>query len=140
MTTNPPPITQPVINNDGLPTLPWTLFFNQTYNGDSGNEWTPEFVNLSGTFTATGRFYRISQYLSFFTVNIEPDTATSATAGSTYIEGFPLNFTNDSFNTVVSGTTGGNIGMNVSSTNRIYVPEWTSISTPLTVLGFGEAV
>lgn len=139
MTTNPAPITQPVLDNNGLPTLPWTLFFNQSFEGDAGTTWTPSFTSLTGTATSTGRFYRVSQYLVFFTINITPSGNTSATAGTTYASGFPVNFTNDGFNTVVSGTTGGAIGINTASNNRIYVPAWTNVSNPITILGFGEA-
>lgn len=140
MTVSPAPITQQIIDSNGLPTLPWTLFFNQNYNGDSGTPWSPVFTSLTGSTTGvTGRYYRISQYLVFFSINITPNGNTSATAGTTYVDNFPLNFTNDSFNTVISGTTGGAIGMNVASTNRIYVPAWTNVSIPLTILGMGEA-
>lgn len=139
MTTNPAPITNPVIDQNGLATLPWTLFFNQNFEGDAGGDWTPTFTSLTGTATVTGRYYRISQYLVFFTINITPSGNTSATAGTTYATGFPLTFTNDGFNTVVSGTGGGAIGMNVQSNNRIYVPAWTNVSVPLTIIGIQEA-
>lgn len=140
MTTSPAPITQSIIDNKGLPTLPWVLFFNQSFQGDSGADWTPSFTGLTGSTTSvTGRYYRISQFLVYFTINITPSGATSATSGTTYAEGFPLNFTNDSMNTVVSGSGGGAIGMNVASNNRIYVPAWTGVSIPLTIIGIGEA-
>lgn len=139
MTTNPPPITQQVIDENGLPTLPWTLFFNQNFQGDAGRDWTPAFTNFTGTATFTGRYYQLSQFLVFFTINITPSGNTSSTAGTTYATGFPLRFTNDSFNTVVSGATGGSIGMNVASNNRIFTPGWTNVSVPLTIIGIGEA-
>ena len=75
----------------------------------------------------------------FFTINITPSGNTSATSGTTYVGNFPLDFTNDGFNTVVSGTSGGAIGMNVESSNRIYVPAWTNVSVPLTIIGIQEA-
>ena len=140
MAVNPAPITNPVIDDSGLPTLPWTLFFNQNFEGDSGTSWLPNFVGLTGATTSiTGRFYRLSQYLVYFAINITPDGNTSATAGTTYVDNFPLDFRNDGFNTVVSGTGGGAIGMNTESNNRIYVSAWTNISVPLTVLGLVEA-
>ena len=139
MTVNPAPITQPVVDESGLPTLPWVLFFNQNFEGDAGADWTPSFTGLTGSADVTGRFYRLSQYLCYFTINITPSGNTSATAGTTYAEGFPLIFNNDGFNTVVSGTGGGSIGMNVQANNRIYVPAWTNISAPLTVVGIVEA-
>lgn len=140
MTTSPAPITQSIVDEDGLPTLPWTIFFNQRYEGDSGTSWTPEFVSLTGNLSSlTGTYYQISQHLTLFTINIEPDGNTSTTSGTTYIEGFPLTFNNDGFNTVVSGTAGGAIGMNVASTGRIYPPAWTNVSLPLTIIGIAEA-
>jgi hypothetical protein len=140
MAVNPAPITNPVIDQSGLPTLPWTLFFNQNFEGDSGTSWSPNFVGLTGTTSSvTGRFYRLSQYLVYFAINITPSGNTSATAGTTYVDNFPLDFKNDGFNTVVSGTGGGAIGMNTESNNRIYVPAWTNISVPLKVLGLVEA-
>jgi hypothetical protein len=140
MTTSPAPINNQVVDESGLPTLPWTLFFNQAFEGDAGNGWDPNFVSLTGsTSSITGRFYRLSQYIVFFSVNIVPDGLTSAAAGTTYIDNFPLLFSNDGFNTVVSGTGGGAIGSNERSSNRIYVPGWTNISIPLVVLGMVEA-
>jgi len=141
MTTNPAPITNPVVDESGLPTLPWTLFFNQNFEGDTGTSWSPNFVNLTGsTSNITGIFYRLSQYLTYFSINITPDGNTSATAGTTYVDNFPLTFRNDGFNTVVSGTGGGTIGSNERTSNRIYVPGWSNISIPLVVVGIVEAV
>lgn len=139
MTTSPAPITQSVIDENGLPTLPWTLFFNQNFQGDSGNDWDVNFVSLTGNAEITGRYYRLSQFLVYFTVNITPDGNTSATGGTTYIDSFPLAFTGNGFNTVVSGAAGGAIGINRASDKRIYVPSWTNISVPLTVIGLVEA-
>lgn len=140
MTVSPAPITNPIADQNGLPTLPWTLFFNQTFSGDAGEEWTPSFTGLSGSTTSiTGRYYRLSQYLSYFVINVTPSGATSSTAGSTYVDNFPLNMTGDGFNVVVAGNTGGTAGMNTASTNRIYVPAWTSVSVPLTIIGIVEA-
>lgn len=140
MTTKPAPITQPVLDDNGLPTLPWTLFFNQNYNGDAGTAWSPTFTSLTGSTTSvTGRYYRLSQYLVYFVINVTPSGATTSTAGTTYIGNFPLTFNGNGFNTVVSGAAGGAIGMNRASDNRIYVPAWTSVSVPLTIMGMGEA-
>lgn len=139
MTTNPAPITEPVVEQSGLPSLPWILFFNQTYQGDSGNVWNITFSGFTGTAAATGRYYRLSQYLVYFAINITPDGNTSSTAGTTYVDSFPLTFNNDGFNTVVSGSAGGSIGMNKASDNRIYLPTWTNVSVPLTIIGLVEA-
>lgn len=140
MTTSPAPINNPVIDESGLPTLPWTLFFNQSFEGDAGTFWEPNIVGLTGSVASiTGRFYRLSQYLVYFTINISPDGNTSATPGSTYIDNFPLTFSNDGFNTVVSGIGGGTVGTNERSSNRIYPPGWTNISIPLVIIGIVEA-
>lgn len=140
MTTQPAPITQPVIDDNGLPTLPWTLFFNQNFQGDAGAEWTPTIQGLTGTTSSVvGRYYRLSQYLVFFRITITPDGNTSSTAGTTNVDNFPLNFSFDGLNTVVSGSGGGAIGMNRASDNLILFPAWTNVSIPLTVLGMGEA-
>lgn len=140
MTVTPAPITQPLVDENALPTLPWALFFNQTFQGDRGNSWNANFVDLTGTTSsASGRFYRISQSLVYFVINVVPDGSTSAVAGTTYIDNFPLTFNNDGFNTIVSGTAGGAIGVNKSSNNRIYVPAWTTVSDPITIIGLVEA-
>jgi hypothetical protein len=140
MTTQPAPITQPVIDNNGLPTLPWTLFFNQNYNGDAGQTWTPVVSGLTGVLeSVAGRFYRVSQYLVFFRITLTPNGNTSSTSGTTNVNNFPLTFSFDGFNTVVSGATGGAIGMNRASDNLILFPSWTNVSAPLIILGLGEA-
>ena len=140
MTVQPAPITQPVIDQNGLPTLPWTLFFNQNYNGDAGNDWEPTITSLTGsTSSVTGRYYRLSQVVVYLRVVITPSGNTSSTAGTTFIGNFPLTFAADGFNTVVSGSAGGAIGMNRQSDNRILLPGWTNISVPLTILGILEA-
>lgn len=141
MPLNPAPITQSLLNNNGTPTLPWTLFFNQNFEGDAGQDWSPNFVSLTevGTPTITGRFYRFSQYIIYFRVDITPGTNTSAVAGTTYIDNFPLTFNNNGLCTVVSNTTGGGIGIANAALNRIYVPAWTTLTELTTVLGIVEA-
>lgn len=140
MSVQPAPITQPVIDDSGFPTLPWTLFFNQNYQGDAGESWSPEITGLTGsTEEVTGRFYRLSQFLVFFRINITPDGNTSSVAGTTAIGNFPLTFNSDGFNTVVSGSTGGAIGMNRQSDQQILLPTWTNVDAPLVILGLLEA-
>ena len=139
MTTSPAPITQAVVDQTGLPTLPWTLFFNQNFTGDTGNNWDVNFIGLTGNAEASGRYYRISQSLVYFTINIIPDGNTSAVSGTTYVDNFPLTFSGNGFNTVVSGDAGGAVGINRASDKRIYVPTWTDVSAPLTVIGLVEA-
>lgn len=137
--TTPPPIRDTVIDNNGLPTLPWTLFFNSTFQGDSGTEWLPNIVNLTGGATLTGRYYQISQYLTYNTITITPDSSTSSTSGSTYIDNFPLQMAGDGFCISVAGTSGGSIGVCDSSSNRIYTPTWSSVGVPVTILCICEA-
>lgn len=139
MTVSPAPITQPVVDQSGLPTLPWTLFFNQNYNGDAGQSWDVNFDGVTGSYEATGRYYRLSQFLVYFKVDVVPDGNTSAVAGTTYIDSFPLAFSGNGFNTIVSGATGGAVGMNRASDKRIYVPAWTNVSDPITIIGLVEA-
>lgn len=141
MTIQAPPIYEVIAGEDAKAPLPWILFFNQLYEGDAGSVWTPNFVNLttSGTPTITGKYFKLSKYLTFFHVNIVPETNTSATAGNTYIDNFPLTFKNDSICFAVSGGLGSSSGHIVASTNRIYVPTWTTVTVPLTVIGIVEA-
>lgn len=139
MSVSPAPITQPVLDATGVPTLPWTLFFNQNFSGDAGTNWTPTFTNLSGVAQITGRFYRLSQYLIYFTITVTPDSATSATAGSTYVGDLPFGINSDGFCASVSGAAGGSLGAVDADTGRIYVPSWSSVSSPVTILGICEA-
>lgn len=137
---NPPPIQHDLTDDQGAITMPWTLFFNQVYGGDTGTVWTPEFVNLgsTGTPTITGRYYKLSNSLVYFRVVVTPATDTSSTAGSTYIQNFPFNLSADAACHAINSTVSAS-GACVSSSNRIYTPTWTTISTPVTVTGFVEA-
>lgn len=142
MATNPAPITQQVIDENGLPTLPWTLFFNQNFEGDAGTDFAPEFVSLTavgGAPTITARFFRLSQFLIYFRLTVTPVTNTSATAGTTYAEDLPFNVNADGFCLAVAGAQGGGTGIVQADTNRIYVPAWTTVTVPVTVLGICEA-
>ena len=141
MTVQSPPIYEPLAQEDGKPRIPWVLFFNQLFEGDAGNDWSPTFTDLtvSGTPTITGRYYRIGRNLVFFHVNIIPATSTTATAGTTYIDNFPLQFNNDSVCWAVTGGLGDGPGHIVSSSNRVYVPSWSAVTVPLTIIGMGEA-
>lgn len=144
----PPPIYQPLIdatdpkNISGVATVPWIAFFNSIFNGDAGADWTPTFTNLTVVGTSpvlTGRVYQISKYLSIFKAKVVPGTNTSATAGVTYIDNFPLTATGDGICFAVSGLLGTNSGMVEAATNRIYVPAWTTVTVPLTIIGLVEA-
>ena len=138
---SPPPFYEILAGDDGKPKLPWTIFFQQMFDGDPGSVWTPTFQNLSitGTPTITGRFYKLSRYLTYFSVNIIPATNTSSVAGTTYIDSFPLDFTNDGVVFALAGNLGDGPGQITASTNRIYTPEWTNVSVPVTLIGIGEA-
>lgn len=141
MTLQAPPIYEKIAGEDGKPPLPWILFFQQSFDGDAGVDWVPTFTSLTtvGTPTITGRYYKLSKYLTFFRVTIVPETSTTATAGTTYINNFPLTFRNDGVCWAVSGGFGANAGHIVASTNRIYVPAWSAVTVPLSILGVGEA-
>lgn len=138
---SPAPIYDQVIDEEGKANLSWILFFNSLYEGDTGTEWTPTFTSLTevgGSATITGRYYRVGRRLCYFRVLITPVTNTSATAGTTYINNFPITFSNDGFCVAMTANTGSNAGHVVASNNRIYVPSWTTITTPITVVGVAE--
>lgn len=141
MTISPPPIYEPVVDQEGTATLPWTVFFNDVYSGDNGKAWNPVFTNLTtvGTPTISGKYYRISRSLIYFTITVTPATSTTSTAGSTYVEGFPLSFSSDGACLAVTGGTGTNAGHVYSSNNRIFVPSWTGATQSVTIVGFCEA-
>lgn len=138
-----PPIEHPIIDPEvgATPTVPWTLFFDSIFRGDQGFGWSPNFVNLSstGTPTITGRYYQISAQVAYFRVTVTPATNTSATAGTTYIDNFPLNIAFDGACLALAGNTGSNAGHIVASTQRIYVPLWTTVTVPVTVVGMMES-
>lgn len=139
---SPPPTYNPLIEDQsGNASLRWILFFNSIYTGDTGTDWTPTFTNLTtvGTPTITGRYFRISQNLVYFSVVITPATSTTATAGTTYIDNFPLDITTDGACLAVSGGAGTPAGQCVASNNRIYVPAWSAVTVPLTIIGLVEA-
>lgn len=142
MAVQGPPTRKPLTENKGELTMPWLLFFNQMYNGDAGTVWDPTFVNLTevgGAATISGRYYRISQFLCYFNVRVLPATNTSAVAGTTYIDNFPLTINAPGFCLNVSNNLGGALGMANSTNNRIYVPDWTTLTTPVNVIGIVEA-
>lgn len=138
-----PPIYQPLIEDpqDSVASLPWILFFNQVFNGDTGTTWKANFTGLTtvGTPTITGKVYQISKSLAYFAVTITPSTSTTAVAGTTYIDNFPLRMINNGIVFAVSGLLGTNSGMCEQATNRIYVPAWSAVTIPLTVVGLVEA-
>lgn len=139
--TAEPPLYERVIDAKGIATSAWTLFFQSVSNGDSGTDWTPTIVSLTGSATLTGRYYKISKDIVFFRAVVTPDTTTSSTAGTTYIDNFPLNMAADGFVLGVAGDAGLGTGLGVaaSGSGRIYTPAWTSASVPVTLIGMVEA-
>lgn len=140
-TIKEPPIYEELAESDGKPKLPWILFFNSLFNGDTGTAWAPAFTNLAqtGVPTITGRVYKLGRSLAYFSIRIAPSTDTSSTAGTTYVNNFPLTLSADGACLAISGLLGTNAGMCDSATNRIYVPSWSAVTVPLTVVGFVEA-
>lgn len=140
-TVKEPPIYEIMIDEEGKSRIPWALFFDNIFRGDTGTAWTPTFTNLTqtGTPTITGTVYRIGRSMAYFSVRIVPATDTTSVAGTTYINNFPLTLTADGACLAVSGLLGSIAGMCDSATNRIYVPAWAAVTVPLTVVGFVEA-
>ncbi len=135
-----PPKTEPLVDDDKFTTLNWLAFFDTLANGDTGTAWTPTFVGLTetgGTATKTGRYFRISKTLAYFRIVITPVTDTSAVAGTTYCDNFPLLIsqagacvTLSTFTAAVSGVT--------AADKRIYTAAWTAITSPITLVGLLE--
>lgn len=142
MTQNAPPLQQPILNQDGSMPWQWILFFNQIFNGDAGAPWIPTFSGLTisgSTPKISGRVYQLSKYISLFTVSIIPGTSTSSTAGTTFIDNFPLIMQGDGIVFAVSGRLGSNSGECEKATNKIWVPTWTTVTVPLSLVGIVEA-
>lgn len=137
----PPPLYDQVIDDNGKAKSSWSLFFQQVFTGDTGVAWTPTFTNLTtvGVPTITGRYYQLTKALTYFTVTITPATNTSSTAGTTYINNFPLAMDNNGICFAVSGLLGSGSGMCDKASNGIYVPTWTAVTVPLTIFGLVEA-
>ncbi len=131
--------TEPLIDDKKFITLPWQVFFESLSTGDLGTSFTPTFVGLTstGTPTFTGVYYRLSQKVCFFRITITPATDTSAIAGTTYCDNFPLTFTNPGVSFSISGSTAATAGISASD-NRIYTGTWTTITNPITISGIVE--
>ena len=142
MTSNvaPPPVRDFIIGPDGKTNLSWVLFFNNIFEGDTGALRTPTFTNLTtvGTPTITGKYLMLTRRVVYFWAKIVPATSTSSTAGTTYINNFPLTFASDGIVFAVTGNLGDGPGQIVSSNNRVYVPSWSVVTVPLTVIGIAE--
>ena len=134
-----PPKTEPMVDDDKFSTLNWIIFFEGLANGDLGTAWTPTFVGLTetGTATKTGVYYRINKKLAYFRIVITPSTDTSSTLGTTYCDNFPLTITSDSFCSTTSGFIADVSGV-TASTKRIWTPNWTAITNYVTITGILE--
>ena len=142
MTLAKPPIINKITEKDGKPNLSWIQFFNEAVQGDLGTEWTPSFESLTevgGSAAKSGRYYQINASLSNFRIDITPVTNTSAVAGTTYIDNFPLQVNANGLCASVSGNLGGSLGVVRASDGRIYVPDWTTVTSIVSVIGIVEA-
>ena len=140
--TAEPPLYESVVDESGIATMPWTLYFQSVSNGDSGTDWTPTIQNLTevgGSATLTGRYYKISKNIIFFRAVVTPATNTSATT-STYIDNFPLSMSADGAVVTVAGQAGVGVALGVcdSADGFIYTGAWTAASVPVTILGLVE--
>lgn len=134
---NPPPTYQQIADGDtGKVTLPWLLFFDQVFAGDTGQSWVPIINGLgeTGTPAITGTFYQFGN-LCYFSIVIIPATNTSSVSGTTYCTNFPLTIVSDSPNFAVTNAPSSVSSMCDSSTNRIYFPTWTNITSQITISG-----
>ncbi len=138
-TLTPAPLYHPLTDKNGTVTMPWILYFTGLSSGDQGTKWTPDFQNLThvGNMpTFSGIYYKINAHLTYFTATITPDTNTSSTAGTTYIDNFPQIISADGAVHAVSGSTGSTAaGIAQASSGRIYPPGWTTIAVPVTICG-----
>lgn len=155
----PPPIYNPVVDigNDGgtngngkdsgssgIATQPWILFFSQLFDGDSGTAWLPLFTNLTevgGAPSITGIYYQLTRRIAYFRIDIVPQggSNTSSTAGSTLVNNFPLKMIGNGICFAVSGLLGSNSGACDQTSNNIYVPSWSAVTVPLSIIGIVEA-
>ena len=134
-----PPRSETLIDDDKFATLNWLAFFENVATGDSGTVWTPTFTALTevGTATKTGIYWRLNDRIAYFRIVITPTTDTSATAGTTYCDNFPLNIAQAGVSVSLSGSSAVIAGV-TSTPKRIYTGGWTTITTPVTLVGIVE--
>lgn len=129
------PIQVPIVDDNNLVSREWALYFQNLDTVDPGTDWTPVFVNLTGTPVITARFYKINRYETSITITI--DGTSTSTAGTTYISNFPRTI---NFDTTVSGANATtNIGLTngiaKASNNRIYTPAWSVVTNKIVISG-----
>lgn len=137
-----PPNTEPLVDGDKNVTLPWQAYFESTSEGDPGNVWTPTFQGLTSTGPAptfTGTYYYLSQKLAYFSIVIAPGSGgdTSAVAGTTYCDNFPLSLSVDSVAATIGGA-GAAVAAVASSAKQIYTATWTGATGNITIVGIVE--
>lgn len=134
-----PPKTEPLVEENDFATLNWLAFFEGLSDGDAGTVWTPTFTGLTenGTATKAGKYWRLTKNLAFFRITITPGTDTTAVAGTTYCDNFPLNITSAGIVGTISGFTAAVSGA-TSSPKAIYTSAWTAITTPINIVGILE--
>lgn len=139
MGIQPPPNFELALDEGGKFRMAWKLFFQQLFNGDNGTAWSPTFTNLTvvGTPTITGMYFKLGQF-AIAEITITPSTSTTAVAGTTYCD-FPLIMQANGICFAVADNTGSNSGMCTASVNRIYVPAWTGVTTPVTIFALVRA-
>ncbi|CAB5212903.1 hypothetical protein UFOVP191_65 [uncultured Caudovirales phage] len=133
-----PPKTETMVDDDSFPTLNWLSFFEGLSTGDLGAVWTPTFTGLTevGTATKTGVYYRITNKLAFFRIVITPATNTTAVAGTTYCNNFPLSIAAQGLVATISSYTAAVSG--ATTDKRIYTASWAAVTTPITLIGLLE--
>lgn len=137
-----PPNTEPMVDKDQNVTLPWQAYFESTSEGDPGNVWTPTFQGLTSTGPAptfNGTYYYLSQNLAYFHIVVTPGSGgtTSAVAGTTYCDNFPLNLAIDGVAATIGGA-GAAVGAIASQNKQIYTATWTSATGNITIVGIVE--
>ena len=130
----PAPIQEQMLETTGLPKGAWILYFTGLYTGDTGTTFTPVATNLTavGTPTFVGAYYRSGQFIDFY-IYIVPGTSTTSTSGTTYFD-LPFDVTQDGACTASTGITASTGGVQASS-NRVYPPSWSAITSPITLQG-----
>lgn len=143
--SSPAPIYAPLFDDptgqlNAVAAQPWILFFNQLASGDVGQSWNPIISNLTtvgGTPQIVGALYQLSSAIALFFINIIPAAggSTSAVAGTTFVNNFPLVMQSNGVCWAVSGLLGTMAGMCDLNSNDIYPPAWTAVTVPLTIIG-----